>query len=134
MVTATRKMNEFKDGILARIDEKFKSLKTDIVEELKDQIKNELAEVLKEEFNKREELESTVSVLQEFAHYYQNQVNELRHENEELGTIWEKAFWKQTSFRWCMTFSFNDKRLLKNVSLFWHLIILNRNKLFFSSL
>ena len=91
MVTATRKMNEFKDEILARIDEKFKSLKTDIVEELKDQIKNELAEVLKEEFNKREELESTVSVLQEFAHYYQNQVNELRHENEEFGTIWEKA-------------------------------------------
>ena len=91
MVTATRKMNEFKDEILARIDEKFKSLKTDIVEELKDQIKNELAEVLKEEFNKREELESTVSALQEFAHYYQNQVNELRHENEEFGTIWEKA-------------------------------------------
>ena len=29
-------MNEFKDEILARIDEKFNSLKTDILTELKD--------------------------------------------------------------------------------------------------
>ena len=36
MVTATGKLNEFKDEILARIDEKYT--------ELKDQIKNELAQ------------------------------------------------------------------------------------------
>ena len=40
--------------------------------------------MLKEEFRKREELESTVSMLQEHVHYYQNQVNELKSENEEL--------------------------------------------------
>ena len=72
MVAATRKMNEFKDEILARIDEKFNSLKTDILTELKNQIKNELAEVLKAEFRKRDALESTVSVIQEHVHYYQN--------------------------------------------------------------
>ena len=36
MVAATRKMNEFKDEILARIYEKLNSLKTDILTELKD--------------------------------------------------------------------------------------------------
>ena len=40
MVAAIRRMNEFKDEILARIDEKFRSLKTDILEEHKNQIKN----------------------------------------------------------------------------------------------
>ena len=50
--------------------------KTDILTEFKDQIKNKLAEMLKEEFRKRVELESTVSVLQRHVHYYQNQVNE----------------------------------------------------------
>ena len=44
------------DEILARIDEKFNWLKTDILAELKDQIKNELAEVLKEEFRKKKSL------------------------------------------------------------------------------
>ena len=83
MVVATRKMNEFKDEILARIDKKFNSLKTDILTKLKDQIKNELGEVPKEEFRKREELESKVSVLQEHVHYYQNQLNEIKRENEE---------------------------------------------------
>ena len=48
------------------------TFKADILEQLKDQIKNGLAEVLKEEFRKREELELTVSVLQKHAHYYQN--------------------------------------------------------------
>ena len=40
--------------------------------------------MLKEKFRKSEELEWTVSVLQDRVHYYQNQVNELKHENEEL--------------------------------------------------
>ena len=36
MMAVTRKMNEFKDEILARIDENFIALKTDIFAELKD--------------------------------------------------------------------------------------------------
>ena len=36
MMAVTRKMNEFKDEILARIDENFIALKTDILAELKD--------------------------------------------------------------------------------------------------
>ena len=84
MVAASRKMNEFKNEILARTDEKFNLLKTDIFTELRDQIKNELAEVLKEEFRKRVELESTVSMLQEHVHYYQIQSNEIKRENKEL--------------------------------------------------
>ena len=32
----------------------------------------------------KEELELTVSVLQEHVHYYQNQLNEIKRENEEL--------------------------------------------------
>ena len=66
MVIATRKMNEFKDEILARSNEKFNALKIDVFAELKDQIKNELPQVLNEEFGKREELESTVSMLSMF--------------------------------------------------------------------
>ena len=83
MVVVSRKINEFKDET-ARINEKFNALKTDILGKLKDQIKNELAEVLKEEFRKREELESTVSVLQEQVHHYQNHVNKLKRGNKEL--------------------------------------------------
>ena len=56
-VAVTRKMNEYKDEILARIDEKFNSLETNILADLKDQIKNELAGVLKKEFRKKEEEE-----------------------------------------------------------------------------
>ena len=56
-VAVTRKVNEYKDEILARIDEKFNSLETNILADLKDQIKNELAGVLKKEFRKKEEQE-----------------------------------------------------------------------------
>ena len=56
-VAVTRKMNEYKDEILARINEKFNSLETNILADLKDQIKNELAGVLKKEFRKKEEQE-----------------------------------------------------------------------------
>ena len=59
-------------------------LKLIFLAELKDQIKNYLAEVLKEEFRKRKELKSTVSLLQEKVHHYQNQVNKLKCENKEL--------------------------------------------------
>ena len=59
----TRKMNEFKDEMLARGDETFNSLKTYILAEVKVQIKIEPPGVLKEEFRKMKELESIVSVL-----------------------------------------------------------------------
>ena len=45
----------------------------------------ELAEALKEKYRKREELLSTVSLLQEHVHYYQNHLNQIKCENEELG-------------------------------------------------
>ena len=83
-MAATRKMNQFKYKILARIDEKFNALKTDILTEIKDQAKTEIAAMLKKEFRKREVLKSIVSVLQEHDHHYQIQVNELKRENEEL--------------------------------------------------
>ena len=44
----------------------------------------ELAEALKEKYRKREELLSTVSLLQEHVHYYQNHLNQIKCENEEL--------------------------------------------------
>ena len=81
MVAATRKINEFRDEILGRI-EKCNALKTNIFAEFNDHIKNDLVELLKEEFKKRKELDSTVSLLQKF-HHYQNQANKLRRENKE---------------------------------------------------
>ena len=57
MVPVTRKMNEYKDEILASINEKFNSLKTDILADLKDTTKNELAGVLIKEFRKKEKIE-----------------------------------------------------------------------------
>ena len=85
-------MNGFKNEILARIDEKFNLLKSDILAKLKDQIENELTEELKEESRKRAELESTVSVFQEHVDYYQNQVNKLKCENEELEQC-DRSLW-----------------------------------------
>ena len=82
MVAATRKINEFRDEILGRIDEKCNALKTNIFAEFNDHIKNALVELLKEEFKKRKELDSTVSLLQK-VHHYQNQANKLRRENKE---------------------------------------------------
>ena len=85
-------MNGFKDEILARIDEKFNLLKSDILAKLKDQIENELTEELKEESRKRAELESTVSVFQEHVDYYQNQMNKLKCVNEELEQC-DRSLW-----------------------------------------
>ena len=83
MVAATRNINEFRDEILGRIDEKCNALKTNIFAEFNDHINFDLVELLKEEFKKRKELDSTVSLLQEKVHHYQNQVNKLRRENKE---------------------------------------------------
>lgn len=83
MVAATRKINNLGDEILAKLDEKFNALKGNILIELKDQLKNELADPLKEEFRKTAELELTVSVLQH-VHCYQKQLTKLNCENKQL--------------------------------------------------
>ena len=52
--------------------------------ELKDQVKKEVSETVKTEIKKREELESTVSLLQEHVKNFQKQVCILECKNEEL--------------------------------------------------
>ena len=64
-----------KHKILSKIDEKFSEFKLDILPELK-QI--EVAEALKNKLKKREELESTVSLLQQHVKICQNQITELQ--------------------------------------------------------
>ena len=55
MVAETRTMNKFKDEILAGIDEKFNSLKTDILTELKYQIKMSLLKCSKKNLEKKKD-------------------------------------------------------------------------------
>ena len=82
MPAVTRKMADLKDEILSKIDQKFNELK--LLSELKDQIKKEVSEAIKTEIKKREELESTVSLLQEHVKNFQKQVSILECKNEEL--------------------------------------------------
>ena len=72
MPAVTRKMADLKDEILSKIDQKFNELK--LLSELKDQIKKEVSEAIKTEIKKREELESTVSLLQEHVKNFQKQM------------------------------------------------------------
>ena len=64
MSVNTRKMADLKSEILFKIDVKFSEFKLDILAELKQQLKIEVEESFKNELKKREEFESTVSVLQ----------------------------------------------------------------------
>ena len=80
MPAITRKMNE----ILAKIYEKFHNFKSDFINEIKDQIKNEVSEAIGVEIKKREELKSTVAVLQQHVRNFQKQMTVLQSENEEL--------------------------------------------------
>ena len=82
MSAVTRKIADLKDEILSKIDQKFNELK--LLSELKDQIKKEVSEAIKTEIKKREELESTVSLLQEHVKNFQKQVSILECKNEEL--------------------------------------------------
>ena len=75
MPAVTRKIADLKDEILSKIDQKFNELK--LLSELKDQIKKEVSEAIKTEIKKREELESTVSLLQEHVKNFQTQVTVL---------------------------------------------------------
>ena len=74
MPVNTRTMNDLKDEILSKIDDKFSEFKLDILAELKQQLKIEVAEAFKNELKIREELESTVSVLQQHVKICQKQI------------------------------------------------------------
>ena len=82
MPAVTRKRTDLKDEILSKIDQKFNKL--EFLSELKDQIKKEVSEAIKTETKKREELESTVSLLQEHMKNFQKQVSGLECKTEEL--------------------------------------------------
>ena len=64
MPVVTRKMADLKKEMLAKIDEKFNEIKIDFLTEIKEQIKNEVAAAINNEIKKREELESTMAMLQ----------------------------------------------------------------------
>ena len=61
----TRNMDDLQDEILTKIDGKFNGFKIAIIAEIREQIKQEVSETLEKESKKREELESTVCMLQE---------------------------------------------------------------------
>ena len=82
MPAVTRRRADLQDEILSKIDQKFNKL--EFLSELKDQIKKEVSEAIKTETKKREELESTVSLLQEHMKNFQKQVRGLECKNEEL--------------------------------------------------
>ena len=84
MPAVTRKMVDLKNAILAKIDEKFREFKSDFINEIKDQIKNQVSEAIEAEIRKREELESTVAVLQQHVKNFQKQMAVLQSENKEL--------------------------------------------------
>ena len=65
MPVSTGKMADLKDEILSKIDDRFSEFKLDILAEIKQQLKIEFAEAFKNELKKREQLESTVLVLQQ---------------------------------------------------------------------
>ena len=74
MPAVTRKMADLKDEILSKIHRKFNELKLEFLSELKEQIKKEVSQAIKTEIKKREELESTVSLLQEDLKSFQKRV------------------------------------------------------------
>ena len=84
MSAVTGKMADLKNEILAKIDEKFREFKSDFINEIKDQTKNEISEAIGVEIKKREELESTVAVLLKHVKNFQKQMTVLQSENEEL--------------------------------------------------
>ena len=77
-------MTDLKEEILAKIDEKFNEIKIDFLTEIKEQIKNEKAAATNNEIKKREELESTVAMLQQHVREYQKRINKLEDDSEEL--------------------------------------------------
>ena len=84
MPVNTRKMDDLKDEILSKVDDKFSEFKLDILADFKQQSKIEVSEAFKNELKKREELDSIVSVLQRHVQICQNQIKEMQLANEEL--------------------------------------------------
>ena len=77
-------MGDLKYEILSKIDEIISEFKIDILVELTQQLKIEVVEAFKNEQKIREELKSTVLLLQQHAKIWQNQITELQQEKEEL--------------------------------------------------
>ena len=69
MSVMTRNMVDLKDGILTKIDKKFNNFKIMITVKLREQIPQEVLKAL-EQTKKRNELESTVCMLQEHVKSY----------------------------------------------------------------
>ena len=69
MSVMTRNMVDLKDGILTKIDKKFNNFKITITVKLREQIPQEVSKAL-EQNKKRNELESTVCMLQEHVKRY----------------------------------------------------------------
>ena len=65
MPVMTRNMVDLNNKILAKIDQKFNDFKIAIIAEIRNQINQEVSDALEKEIKKREELESTVCMLQE---------------------------------------------------------------------
>ena len=84
MPTVTRNMTDLKNEILAKIDETFREFKSNFINKIKDQIKNEISEAIRVEIKKPEELESAVAVLQQHIKIFQKQMTVLQSESEEL--------------------------------------------------
>ena len=70
-------------------------LKLEFLSELKDQIKKEVSEDIKTGIEKREELESKVSLLQEHVKIFQKQVNILECKNEDLEQYGREVLFKK---------------------------------------
>ena len=83
MPVVIRKMTDLKEEILAKIDGKLNEIKIDFLTEIKEQIKNEVAAAINNEIKKREELESTVAMLQQHVREYQKRINKLEDDSEE---------------------------------------------------
>ena len=78
MPVNTRKMADLKDEILSSIDDKFSEFNLDNLAELKLQLKIEVPEAFKNELKKKEELGSTVSLLQQDVTICQNQITKMQ--------------------------------------------------------
>ena len=84
MPAVTRKMADLKNEILPKINEKFCEFKSDFINEIKDQIKNEVSEANGVEIRKREELKLIVALLQQHVKNFQKWMMVLQSKNKEL--------------------------------------------------
>ena len=85
------------------MDQKLSEPKLEFLSELKDHIKKEVSGAIKTEIKKREELESTVSLLQEHVKSFQKQVSILKCKNKELEQYSGRRgnVCKEWKFGWC---------------------------------